>query len=388
MKNILIILILLSICLLRADDMAQNINRFGIETLKQINEPAKNIFISPYSIHTALAMTSEGAETETATQMKNVLHLNNCENPSINLAELSKNLLHNSGNHVTWKVANSLWLDNDFEVISKFEKTLSRDYQAKMMRTDFIRNPLIALKNINQWVSDNTNNKIPAILDEVSPLTRVVLVNAVYFLADWEHPFKEAQTADDDFILASGEKVMTPFMKQTRAFSYFEDNMFQAVMLPYKNSRFSMLILLPKDNEIKFALDAFDESYLEQIMENNDYTRIDLQLPRFEIDYKRELKDDLALMGMPLAFTDLADFSGISKKQNLMIGQVMHRAYIKVDEKGTEAAAATAVAMNMTSAGPPKTPIPFRADHPFLFMIIDQSSATSLFTGILNNPQL
>ncbi|MCF7918958.1 MAG: serpin family protein [Candidatus Cloacimonetes bacterium] len=382
MTKILFLLIaLITLALLPAQETSTAISDFSFRLLQQL-ETEENLVFSPYSIYTALAMTSEGAAGDTQKQMAAIL-----QNPqSTDLAKLQLSLSQNTGKYLQWQVANSLWLEQDFKVEKKFLKILQREYLAEIQRADFIRQPQQSLQMINNWVSDNTQGKIPAILNELDPLTRLVLINAVYFLGDWEYPFRAEVSHDDDFH-TSQTTVSVPFMQQTHTFYYYDDAFLQAVMLPYKDSDFAMLLILPREKGISELLNGFDVNFFDRIRNSQENQRVDLSLPRFQLDYKRELSADLSILGMPLAFAPQADFSRISKKHSLMIDKVMHRAFIVVNEKGTEAAAATAVSINLTSAGPPKTPIIFKADHPFLFLLLEKQTGTILFTGCVNDPR-
>jgi serpin B len=382
LKNLLLLFSLLACLSLVAQDMADSLNSFAFDTLKLLNTADKNLVFSPYSIYTALAMTVEGAAGETQKEMAATLH-----HPDGKvLAKMQEILNQSAGEKLQWQVANALWLHNGFDIKKDFMQTLTLDYKSELHQSDFVREPQQSVKDINSWVSDKTNGKIPAIIQELDPLTRLVILNAVYFLGDWQYPFEKEQTKNDKFFLPSGKPVSVPMMQQTRPFNYYDDDLLQSVLLPYQDSQFALLVVLPRDNDLLSLLNSFDEAWLERITRQGTRSDVNLSLPRFKIDYSRGLNDDLKLMGMPLAFSDNADFSSMSKKTKLKIGQVLHRAFIEVNEKGTEVAAATIVQMEMLSAGPSKTTVVFKADHPFLFLLLERKTGAVLFSGIVNDP--
>ena len=236
----------------------------------------------------------------------------------------------------------------------------------------------------------NTNNKIKNILsqDDLTALTRLVLVNAIYFYGDWDSPFKNNSTIRDRFSLIDGNHTMVPFMNQRGRFNYYEDSKIKALEIPYTDNKASMVIFLPNTTDgIAELANSFDFDYYQNIIESLQNTDVRLSLPKFKIDFKLELGTTLSQMGMPLAFSpDSADFSGMTGKPNLFISKVIHKAFINVDEKGTEAAAATAVVMTMTMSPHPTEAKIFDADHPFLFLIKDNTTGSILFMGKIMKP--
>ena len=245
---------------------------------------------------------------------------------------------------------------------------------------------------INTWVEKNTNNKIRNILSQgdLNALTRLVLVNAIYFYGDWGTPFKKELTKTKDFTLIDGTKDTVPFMNQHGVYNYYEDSKIRAIEITYKDNKASMVILLPNTSDgISELGKSSDYKYYQEIIEGLQSTDVHLSLPKFKMDLQLELRSTLSQMGMPLAFSpDGADFSGMTGSRDLYISKVIHQAFVNVDEKGTEAAAATAVVMEMTAIRNPAEPKIFNANHPFIFLIKDNTTGSILFMGKIMKPEI
>ncbi|MCF7911281.1 MAG: serpin family protein [Candidatus Cloacimonetes bacterium] len=388
LKICLILVLIIPSLSIFADGISDSITDFGFDLLRQVKCDDKNIIISPYSVFSALSMTAEGADDETLLQMQNVLKLDKDASTACRLAELKEVLFLNAGKNIDLNIANALWLDKQFELKESFKQTIKNDFQAQLNQADF-NEEAKTLQEINNWVASQTNDKIPEILTELEPLSKLVLLNAIYFKGEWKYKFKKSKTDKDKFHLNSRETTQVDMMHQTSKLNYYEDDLVQAVQMKYDESSYSLLVILPRSiDDMPEVLQKLDADYFRQINEW-EYRRstINISLPKFKIDYNRSLNEDLKTLGMSLAFSDAADFSRINGKKDLCIGQVMHRGFIEVDEKGTEAAAATAVTMKMMSAGPPKDPIDFTADHPFIFLLQENTHNLILFAGIVNNPR-
>jgi serpin B len=285
-------------------------------------------------------------------------------------------------------VANALWGQKGYEFLEEYLELIETNYGGKLNEVDFIRAAETARKTINRWVEQKTNNKINNLIPKgvLDSMTRLVLTNAIYFKGNWARQFKKDKTKDAPFTLANGEKVDAAMMNQTAEFGYMETDSFQGLELPYVDNELSMIILLPKE------IDGLDELEKTLTVENLSkwlsklYKReIVVSIPKFKMTSQFGLTSVLKLMGMTDAFTSNANFSGINGIRDLFISAVIHKAYVDVNEEGTEAAAATAVTMKLTSIGPARIPV-FKADHPFLFLIRDNHSGSFLFIGRVMNP--
>jgi len=363
-------------------------NQFAFELYSELNKDEKNnLFYSPYSISAALAMTYEGAKAQTADEMKSVFHFpeNNILRP--NFAAIYNDI--NEGNKAyDLKTGNALWAQYDYTFLEDYTSRVENYYGGKAANLDFIQETEKSRQTINSFIEEQTNNKIKDLIPKgvLDSLTRLVLTNAIYFKGTWEWEFDKSDTRDLDFKITPSDIVKTPmmYMKPDKAtFNYADMEEVQILELPYKGEDISMLILLPTGNldDIESSLTAEKLSeYKNQMQE----TKLDaIYFPKFEFDTKYFMKETLSALGMPTAFSAGADFSGMDGTGGLFISKVIHQAYVKVDEKGTEAAAATAVVMTSSVAGPGNV---FRADYPFIFIIQEKETGNILFMGRVNNP--
>jgi serpin B len=252
---------------------------------------------------------------------------------------------------------------------------------------DFAADPESSRDTINNWISDQTEGRIKDLIPRgaLDKLTRLVLTNAIYFNAAWATPFEKSQTQDGPFHLQSGGQVTVPMMRQTKSFGYAEGQNYQAVELPYDGRELSMVILLPKSGQFDAFEGALNAGQVNTILKNLKQRQVVLSLPRFKIESEFNLAATLAAMGMPAAFSSEADFSGMDGGKNLFISDVIHKAFVTVDEAGTEAAAATAVVMGLTSVMP-EQPVEVTVDRPFVFLIRDVQTGAILFVGRIVNP--
>ncbi len=379
-------------------------NSFALELYAKLQGEQGNLFFSPYSISTALAMTYAGARGLTASQMAQVLHFPVSPDEEAESSPKATdrgqfgsafgriikdlNARGRKGGY-TLTVANALWGQKGYGFLDEFVKFVRTNYDGRLNEVDFVAATEKARKTINAWVEKKTKDKIkdlipPGVLDQ---MTRLVLTNAIYFKGNWASQFKEDQTKDAPFTLADGQKTQAPMMKQTGQFGYMEADAFQGLELPYVDNELSMIILLPKAHD---GLGEFENTLtaenLSQWLSRLLPREVIVSVPKFKATKQFSLASVLAAMGMKDAFSEKADFSGMDGKKDLFISAVIHKAYVDVNEEGTEAAAATGVAMRLTSIGPSETPV-FRADHPFLFLIRDNHSGSILFLGRLMNPK-
>ena len=367
-------------------------NKFAIDLYSRYKTDEGNIFFSPYSISTALAMTYEGARGKTAEEMQKVFYFpednNTMRNGYANLyAEINK-----PGKKYKLSAANVLWAENDFQFLDEYFNVVDQYYNGKVTNLDFKRDPEGSRVTINNWVEDKTNDKIKDLIPSgmIDSMTRLVLTNAVYFKGEWVKQFNKDDTLERDFTTDSNDVVKAFMMQRTddeSIYNYGENNILQILEMPYSGDDLSMLIILPKDNNLEDVEKSFTTNKLSDWKDELKEQRVNVFLPRFKFETKYSMAEDLAEMGMPTAFGN-ADFSGMTGKMDLAISQVIHQAFVEVNEEGTEVAAATAVIMKEESAGPNGPIIPvFNANHPFIFIIQQKETGNILFMGRVSNPQ-
>ena len=380
-------------------------NEFALRLFAKLQSTKGNLFFSPYSISTALAMTFAGARGQTESQMAEVLHFPVSANQRMDstsksmldrqqfAADFGKIIkdLNNRGQKgaYTLTVANALWGQKGYEFLKEFQELIEKSYDGRLNEADFVRAAEAAHKTINDWVEKKTNGKIKNLISQgvLNSMTRLVLTNAIYFKGNWARQFKEDRTKDAPFTLTDGQKIDVPMMNQKAEFGYMETDDFQALEMPYVDQELSMVILLPKKFD---ALGEFEITFIQdnltQWLTKIHKREVVVFVPKFKMTSQFSLASVLQSMGMTDAFSSDANFSGMDGKRDLFISAVIHKAYVEVNEEGTEAAAATGVVMRLTSVGPTPTPV-FRADHPFLFLIRDNLTGSILFIGRVANPK-
>ncbi len=375
-------------------------NRFALELYAKLREEEGNLFFSPYSISAALAMTYAGARGETEAQMAKVLHfpafpveksVRDQERFHSEFGAIIKDLnARGEKGSYELSVANALWGQKGYVLLEEFLELVRSNYGGGFNEVDFVTAAESARRIINTWVEKETRDKIKNLIGKgvLTPLTRLVLTNAIYFKGNWARQFKEEDTKEAAFTLLSGEKVDSLMMNQTAEFGYIETEDFQGLELPYVDNELSMIILLPKETD---GLIGFEKSLttenLSQWLAGLRKCKVIVSIPKFKMTNQFGLADVLRQMGMTDAFVPAAaDFSGMNGKRDLFISAVIHKAFVDVNEEGTEAAAATGVVVGVTAVGPKEIPV-FRADHPFLFLIRDNDSGSILFIGRMMNPK-
>lgn len=361
-------------------------NNFGLKLLNTVFETdeAPNVMISPASVSIALGMAYNGAEGTTRDAFEEVLNYQGLTREEIN--EITKELIHvlvTNVNGNLLEIANSMWYDKGFPVEPEFISLNSYYYDAEVNELDF--REAGAVETINDWVDSKTHGKIDEIIAEIDPEVMMILINAIYFNCVWDIEFDTDKTHQSNFYNEDGSLFGQVDMMQLESKLMVANTAtFSAVELPYKNDKFSMLLFLPaEESSVDQLVEDLDgemwNSWLEDFTEQEEFT---IYMPRFEFEYERSLAEDLKEMGLDVAFTGQADFSGISAI-DLLISDVIHKTYIKVNEEGTEAAAVTAVVMELTSIGPADE---IRLDRPFLFAITEKSSKSILFMGKVAEP--
>ncbi len=375
-----------------AADAAAAANAFAVDLYREISAGDDNLFYSPSSLAAALAMTWAGARGETAAEMADVLHLP-ADQAAAHAAWAALQDAWAPGEDATHRleVANRLWPQIGFDLQPSYLELVRERYDGGLQPLDFVGDLEGSRLTINAWVEDRTEEKIKDLLPPGSlvPATRLVLTNAVYFLGDWKHAFEPRATRDEDFRLPDGGTVAAPMMRQVERLNLAVHEGVRVLELPYAGEELSMFVLLPDAPDGLADLERrLDAATLETWLGGATPERVRCVLPKFSVTAGFDLAATLAKMGMPSAFApSRADFSGLTGGKDLVIDRVIHKAFVDVDETGTEAAAATAITMKLTSVSNEPPPVEFRADHPFLYLIRHRETGAILFLGRLTDPR-
>ena len=372
--------------------VAASNNTFALALYRELRVAEGNLFFSPYSISSALAMTWTGARGNTASQMKEALHFTLPDDDlhrAFGGLTASLNERGEAGGYEL-TVANALWAQRGYPFREAFLELTRAVYEAGLKNVDFAASPEPVRLEINGWVEEKTRNRIKDLLPRgsVTGDTRLVLTNAIYFKGSWAAEFDSNLTVDAPFFLSAAESIEIPMMYRTGDCDYLEEETFQAVRLPYLNKELSMVVLLPRAvNGLAELEKSLSPGMLAGLAAGFLEQKVKLFLPRFKMTSQFKLREPLAALGMLDAFNPgRADFTGMSERRDLCITAVLHKAFVEVNEEGTEAAAATGIVMGITSVAEP-IPVPvFRADHPFIFFIQDNLTGSILFLGRLVNP--
>ncbi|MEA5472027.1 serpin family protein [Spirulina sp. 06S082] len=372
-----------------AEKVVQDNTTFAVDLYQQLRNQEGNLFFSPFSTSAALAMTYGGARSTTATEMANVLHFNL---PSEQFHAGFADILQNFENYFseTLKIANRIWVQKDYSLLDDFV-ALTRDrYQAPLAQLDLQNQPESSRQTINHWVSQKTNEKIQEAISEgiINSLTRLVLTNVIHFKGLWASSFATENTQERPFQIDRDRWIDIPMMYHERVFAnYKEYPDLQVIELFYRNSPITMIILLPREFggliqlEEQVTVDNLRQWFLD--LEDSESASIEVFLPRFKMESDLLLKETLIEMGMPQAFGSQSDFSGINGDKSLYIQEVVHKAFIDVNERGTEAGASTSVIVGTRGITERHQ---FKADRPFLFLLVDKFSNSILFMGRVTNP--
>ena len=377
-------------------------NMFGFDMLNKLLEEKdeengnedENIFYSPYSIFSALAMTYEGARGQTAEEMESVFYFPEKEKLRSGFAYIY-NQINDEDRNYELRTGNALWIQEDYELLDEYMQTIEDYYGGKSTNLDFANQNEESRQTINTFIEEQTNDRIKNLIrkGQLPKDTKLVLTNAIYFKDNWKWEFDKENTRNRSFWVTPDESVEAEMMRmnpEDERFNYTETEKLQMIELPYEGGDVSMFIILPKDeiDDISHKLNNEDVEELMDEMRERELSSISIPKFKFETRYVMSGTDStLARMGMPKAFTPIADFSGITGERELFIDSVIHQAFVEVDETGTEAAAATAVIMVPESYVPGrKSPPRFIADNPFVFFIRDNETGTNLFTGIVKDP--
>lgn len=377
-----------------ADAAAAAINAFSDDLFRRLvdDQPQSNIVYSAASIALAMSMVSAGAAGPTLREINDVLHLAETEGIFSSMNALSAHLdgidqsqgSADDKRQVKLNIANSLWGQREMTFEPAFLDTLAQNFGAQMNLVDYKTDAGGAVKKINAWVDDKSEQRIPTLLQpgDVGADTRLVLVNAIYMLATWESLFDKESTSDDTFTTAAGKQATVKMMHKDMYCNYAKGDGWQVVQLPYSFDQLTFNALLPDDADS----DVVDAAGAAKALAGADSVKVRLSLPKFDFETRTELSKVLEALGITTAFSGDADFSKITKDEQLFISKVIHQANITVDERGTEAAAATAVVMEVTSAPAPADPIEMTFDRPFQFWISDVTTGAVIFAGRVTDP--
>jgi serpin B len=377
------------------DSLIDENNAFALDLYQSLRARDGNLIYSPYSISLALAMTYAGARGETEAQMAQTLHFLPQDKLHAALNALDLELAQrgtagsNDSTPLQLNIANAVWAEQTFPFLQTYLDVLAQNYGAGIQLADFINQYEAVRKEINGWVSDETNDKIRDLLPEgvLKPSTRMVLVNAIYFKADWRTPFDPNNTHEAPFHLLDGSEVQVNMMSESLSgVPYVQGAGYQAIGLPYQGDTAEMVILVPDEGRFEEFESTLDAQKLDEILGSmQPGGGLQLELPKFSFTTDFSLKEQLTTLGMPDAFApDRADFSGMTGQRDLYIDNVLHKAFVAVDEKGTEAAAATVVIMDLASVMLPD--VTLTVDRPFIFLMRDLPSGQILFVGRVLNP--
>jgi len=370
--------------------LVQGNSTFAFDLYQKLRATDGNMMFSPYSISTALAMTYAGARGNTEKQMAKTLRFSLSQedlHPACAALESSLKGLQEAGN-IKLNVANSLWPQRGYKFLDEYLSLTKKHYGVSITPVDYRRAGEDARQTINKWVEDRTRNRIKELIrpPDLGPATRLVLVNAIYFKGNWESEFKVTRTKDAPFFVSSEKSVKTPMMNQVHKFRYAEAESLQILELPYVGNELSMLVLLPRENDrLRDLGSRLSVENLKKWRSRLSKKEIQVFLPKFKMTRRFKLGKTLVSMGIADAFdATKANFAGMDGRPHwLYIGAVLHKAFVDVNEEGTEAAAATAVVGEGGESAPPPT---FRADHPFVFLIQEKQTGSILFAGRVTDP--
>ncbi len=363
--------------------------QFGWSLYRELASGEDNLFCSPISISTAMSMVALGASGETESQMRTTLNIPDEDDPHhAAMTELIQ-LLNVRDKSLQLRMANRLWAQADLEFRDDFLARMRLQYFAPVGKVNFRQNAEAARQMINDWVSQQTEQRIRELFaaGAIDQDTRLVVANAIYFKADWKTPFRKEATKPADFFRLDGTTIQTDTMHRSGDMLYANDEHVRVVSLPYTGQGLSFVVLLPKQRDGLAALEErLNSEYLHTLLSSLRSREVRLALPKFTMETKYVLNDTLRSMGIERAFTPQAQFDRMTTHEELMIGTVVHKAFIEVNEQGTEAAAATGVEMKVASAVAPPEPEIFKAEHPFVFLIKHDASGAILFSGRLTQP--
>ncbi|MBP7503798.1 MAG: helix-turn-helix domain-containing protein [Prolixibacteraceae bacterium] len=361
----------------QTNDYSSSLNHYSFDLYRNAKVEKENLFLSPLSTYYALLMLHEGSKKNTKDEFEKVLYLNNS-------GSLMNNYLHHiaseSGKFPDLKVSNAIWLDTSLVVEGEYSKSVSQKYFSDFKQTEFA-NKEAALSDMNRWVSEKTNGRINEIVSEseIDAHVKLMISNVVYFKGEWLLKFDKKKTTSAPFFTNLENQYKIDFMNMFESLRYFENNEYQFISKPYKNSDLSFCVILPKE---LFGIEEIEKKmnndFLNEILDSSYYVKTALSIPKLKLESSDELSSALISAGLKTAFTSDADFSGITKEAPVQLSKVLHKTWFELDEEKTEAAAATEAGVRIT--GLPSYKV-FKADHPFVFFVVDNQSKAILFLG-------
>ena len=385
-----------TITLNNINELAAANTAFTVDLYSALPEEG-NLFFSPLSIYMALAMTSAGARGDTLAQMEEAIHfpfsqeqLHPAFHALMSALENRQYLPNDRGEGFTLNLVNSIWAQKGYAFLADFLDVLEGSYDTGVQFADFAADPDAVRDAINMWVEEATHDRIVDLIPQgaITKETLLALVNAIYFNAPWAFPFDEQDTELGPFTLLDGTEVEVPLMHETELLGYAEGDQYQAVELDYNGNDLSMVVILPSSGAFEAVNSRLSPAFISQLIGDLSRENVILTLPKFTVEWSDVLNDTLAGLGMPDAFnSSVADFSGIDGRRVFSIGAVIHKAFVSVDEAGTEAAAATAVIMVGSAPGYQPTYYEVNVDRPFLFFIRDKETQAILFFGRVVHPR-
>jgi len=387
---ILIIMLLASLSShAQNDKLTQSLNSYSLDLYNQLKTDNKNLFFSPLSTYYALLIGYEGARNKTKQEFESVLHIKDSKLLS-DFPTFSKSLITMVDKSNTLTISNAIWLQKELSVKADYKNAITQKYLSDLKTVDF-KQKMVASNDVNNWVTDKTNGRIKSIIspDDIDDNTRMIISNAIYFIGKWADEFNKNFTKPAVFYSIDNSTSVIDFMNKTEYLSYYENNDFQFISKPYKGNDKSFCIILPKKQNGLVAIEKeLTHSTLETILTSTNNTYVKLSIPTFKLETTYSLIEPLKALGLDKAFKPDADFSGITTQVPLMINGVTHKAYIDINEKQTEAAAATALMGRIAGLeiGLPEPTI-FKADHPFVFLIVDNKTKGILFIGRYVRPK-
>ena len=366
---------------------AQETSQLSVDILSHSKNSTSNIVYSPYSITSALTLLYEGARLKTGEEMRLALHLSSDKDTLRHDFDIVDSMLNSNNQYASLVTANSIWLQNSLSIDSDFTLLAKNIYGCNIGFLDFASNPDSAAYLINAWTANKTNSFIMDVVrpESISPLTNVILINALYLKADWYAPFDSAKTADEPFYVQPSGSVTVKMMRHDWEFNYFDANDCQLLELPCFGCPLSMVVILPKTSALTNFIAALSSNKLSSLQKAMTSARVQVSLPRFKIENSINLNPVLNEFGMNEAFSQNADFTGISSQGGIWVDAILHKAFININEVGIKAAATTDVRLIGSSPNPPEPKV-FNANHPFIFLVKDCRSETILFMGQVINP--
>ncbi|GFS72860.1 serpin B10 [Nephila pilipes] len=371
---------------MEGQQISEACNRLGLTLMKTLAQnDSGNIFISPFSLANAITMLYCGARTETATEINEILQFQNMSEEELRSSfDLLLSAVEKSSNSYSLEFANAAMIQSNFSVHSQYKKDLEESFHALLLEVNFAKDPKLAVTQVNRWVKDKTKGMISQLINSLSPLTVMVILNAVYFKGTWEHQFEKRKTSRENFYNngEEGKSKKVDMMQLRKYFQYAEKSTFHALNLPYKGKDIAMMILLPRSKKGLTELESqLSPTYVEDLAKEMLNIKLKVSLPKFRFEYSKSLVSTLKSLGMLKAFSDSeADLTGISDLKGIYVSDIFHKTVIEVNEEGSKAAAVTTAVVPGYRSAPPPVP-EFTVDHPFLFTIYNTKNNLNLFTG-------